>query len=65
MQAIVSFTSGCRNFFLIVFLIEQGGAEREQGLLQILTEMDGFKVSTSQVMFSICYLSFFFQQNIF
>ncbi|KAF6148021.1 hypothetical protein GIB67_024196 [Kingdonia uniflora] len=26
-----------------------GGAEREQGLLQILTEMDGFKVSTSQV----------------
>ncbi|KAI3451525.1 hypothetical protein Pfo_008190 [Paulownia fortunei] len=27
-----------------------GGAEREQGLLQILTEMDGFKVSTSQVL---------------
>ena len=27
----------------------QGGAEREQGLLQILTEMDGFKVSTAQV----------------
>lgn len=27
----------------------QGGAEREQGLLQILTEMDGFKESTSQV----------------
>ncbi|KAL0378262.1 UNVERIFIED_CONTAM: putative inactive ATP-dependent zinc metalloprotease FTSHI 4, chloroplastic [Sesamum radiatum] len=28
----------------------EGGAEREQGLLQILTEMDGFKVSTSQVL---------------
>ncbi|KAK1275481.1 ATP-dependent zinc metalloprotease FtsH [Acorus gramineus] len=27
-----------------------GGAEREQGLLQILTELDGFKVSTSQVL---------------
>ncbi|CAA7034799.1 unnamed protein product [Microthlaspi erraticum] len=27
-----------------------GGAEREQGLLQILTEMDGFKVTTSQVL---------------
>uniref|UniRef100_A0A0A0KHR8 AAA+ ATPase domain-containing protein n=2 Tax=Cucumis sativus TaxID=3659 RepID=A0A0A0KHR8_CUCSA len=27
-----------------------GGAEREQGLLQILTEMDGFKVSTAQVL---------------
>ncbi|KVH92195.1 AAA+ ATPase domain-containing protein [Cynara cardunculus var. scolymus] len=27
-----------------------GGAEREQGLLQILTEMDGFKESTSQVL---------------
>ncbi|OMO56268.1 hypothetical protein COLO4_35699 [Corchorus olitorius] len=27
-----------------------GGAEREQGLLQILTEMDGFKVYTSQVL---------------
>ncbi|XP_074295565.1 putative inactive ATP-dependent zinc metalloprotease FTSHI 4, chloroplastic [Silene latifolia] len=27
-----------------------GGAEREQGLLQILTEMDGFKVATSQVL---------------
>ncbi|THG08930.1 hypothetical protein TEA_003505 [Camellia sinensis var. sinensis] len=27
-----------------------GGAEREQGLLQILTEMDGFRVSTSQVL---------------
>ncbi|KAF6151764.1 hypothetical protein GIB67_010338 [Kingdonia uniflora] len=27
-----------------------GGAEKEQGLLQILTEMDGFKVSTSQVL---------------
>ncbi|XP_054795844.1 probable inactive ATP-dependent zinc metalloprotease FTSHI 4, chloroplastic isoform X1 [Prosopis cineraria] len=27
-----------------------GGAEREQGLLQILTEMDGFKVSTEQVL---------------
>ncbi|ERN19895.1 probable inactive ATP-dependent zinc metalloprotease FTSHI 4, chloroplastic [Amborella trichopoda] len=27
-----------------------GGAEREQGLLQILTEMDGFKVSSSQVL---------------
>ncbi|PSS30249.1 Inactive ATP-dependent zinc metalloprotease FTSHI 4 like [Actinidia chinensis var. chinensis] len=27
-----------------------GGAEREQGLLQMLTEMDGFKVSTSQVL---------------
>ncbi|KAL5992999.1 putative inactive ATP-dependent zinc metalloprotease FTSHI 4, chloroplastic [Asimina triloba] len=27
-----------------------GGAEREQGLLQILTEMDGFKVSTSEVL---------------
>ncbi|XVE86548.1 hypothetical protein DITRI_Ditri18aG0042000 [Diplodiscus trichospermus] len=27
-----------------------GGAEREQGLLQILTEMDGFKVSTSQAL---------------
>ncbi|CAH2043501.1 unnamed protein product [Thlaspi arvense] len=27
-----------------------GGAEREQGLLQILTEMDGFKVNTSQVL---------------
>ncbi|KAF6167180.1 hypothetical protein GIB67_029818 [Kingdonia uniflora] len=27
-----------------------GGAEREQGLLQILTEMDGFKISTSQVL---------------
>ncbi|KAL6582635.1 putative inactive ATP-dependent zinc metalloprotease FTSHI 4, chloroplastic [Orobanche minor] len=27
-----------------------GGAEREHGLLQILTEMDGFKVSTSQVL---------------
>ncbi|XP_047337672.1 probable inactive ATP-dependent zinc metalloprotease FTSHI 4, chloroplastic [Impatiens glandulifera] len=27
-----------------------GGAEREQGLLQILTEMDGFKVFTSQVL---------------
>ncbi|KAL8140951.1 hypothetical protein V2J09_006972 [Rumex salicifolius] len=27
-----------------------GGAEREQGLLQILTEMDGFKVSTQQVV---------------
>ncbi|XP_057544321.1 probable inactive ATP-dependent zinc metalloprotease FTSHI 4, chloroplastic [Amaranthus tricolor] len=27
-----------------------GGAEREQGLLQILTEMDGFKVSTSDVL---------------
>ncbi|KAJ8497833.1 hypothetical protein OPV22_008385 [Ensete ventricosum] len=28
-----------------------GGAEREQGLLQILTEMDGFKESTSQGRF--------------
>ncbi|RVW85312.1 putative inactive ATP-dependent zinc metalloprotease FTSHI 4, chloroplastic [Vitis vinifera] len=28
----------------------KGGAEREQGLLQILTEMDGFKVSTAQVL---------------
>ncbi|CAD5190594.1 unnamed protein product [Musa acuminata subsp. malaccensis] len=27
-----------------------GGAEREQGLLQILTEMDGFKESTSQIL---------------
>ncbi|CAL1379837.1 unnamed protein product [Linum trigynum] len=27
-----------------------GGAEREQGLLQILTEMDGFKEFTSQVL---------------
>ncbi|MED6122110.1 putative inactive ATP-dependent zinc metalloprotease FTSHI 4, chloroplastic [Stylosanthes scabra] len=27
-----------------------GGAEREQGLLQILTEFDGFKVSTAQVL---------------
>ncbi|ONK57643.1 uncharacterized protein A4U43_C09F2600 [Asparagus officinalis] len=27
-----------------------GGAEREQGLLQILTEMDGFKELTSQVL---------------
>ncbi|KAL1820264.1 hypothetical protein ACET3Z_015133 [Daucus carota] len=27
-----------------------GGAEREQGLLQILTEMDGFKEATSQVL---------------
>ncbi|KAF1871169.1 hypothetical protein Lal_00020903 [Lupinus albus] len=27
-----------------------GGAEREQGLLQILTELDGFKVSTAQVL---------------
>ncbi|KMT09184.1 hypothetical protein BVRB_6g132870 [Beta vulgaris subsp. vulgaris] len=27
-----------------------GGAEREQGLLQILTELDGFKESTSQVL---------------
>ncbi|KAL0917748.1 hypothetical protein M5K25_012834 [Dendrobium thyrsiflorum] len=27
-----------------------GGAEREQGLLQILTEMDGFKESTAQVL---------------
>ncbi|EPS68819.1 hypothetical protein M569_05949, partial [Genlisea aurea] len=27
-----------------------GGAEREQGLLQILTELDGFKISTSQVL---------------
>lgn len=27
-----------------------GGAEREQGLLQILTEMDGFKVSTAEVL---------------
>ncbi|KAK7350873.1 hypothetical protein VNO77_09903 [Canavalia gladiata] len=27
-----------------------GGAEREQGLLQILTEMDGFKVFTAQVL---------------
>ncbi|KAJ1696391.1 hypothetical protein LUZ63_004903 [Rhynchospora breviuscula] len=27
-----------------------GGAEREQGLLQILNEMDGFKESTSQVL---------------
>lgn len=27
-----------------------GGAEREQGLLQILTEVDGFKVSTAQVL---------------
>ncbi|KAK4264761.1 hypothetical protein QN277_025892 [Acacia crassicarpa] len=27
-----------------------GGAEREQGLLQILTELDGFKVSTEQVL---------------
>lgn len=27
-----------------------GGAEREQGLLQILTEMDGFKQDTSQVL---------------
>ncbi|KAF9599719.1 hypothetical protein IFM89_001665 [Coptis chinensis] len=27
-----------------------GGAEREQGLLQILTELDGFKVSTSQIL---------------
>ncbi|KAF5727707.1 ATP-dependent zinc metalloprotease FtsH [Tripterygium wilfordii] len=30
--------------------IGRGGAEREQGLLQILTEMDGFKESTSQVL---------------
>lgn len=43
--------------------MEQGGAEREQGLLQILTEMDGFKVSTSQVMFSVCYSSFFFSKT--
>ncbi|KAJ6737348.1 INACTIVE ATP-DEPENDENT ZINC METALLOPROTEASE FTSHI 4 CHLOROPLASTIC-RELATED [Salix viminalis] len=28
----------------------EGGAEREQGLLQILTEMDGFKEFTSQVL---------------
>ncbi|OMO57147.1 hypothetical protein CCACVL1_25957 [Corchorus capsularis] len=28
----------------------EGGAEREHGLLQILTEMDGFKESTSQVL---------------
>ncbi|PQM41999.1 putative inactive ATP-dependent zinc metalloprotease FTSHI 4 chloroplastic isoform X2 [Prunus yedoensis var. nudiflora] len=28
----------------------KGGAEREQGLLQILTEMDGFKEFTSQVL---------------
>lgn len=34
---------------VIWFLFYQGGAEREQGLLQILTEMDGFKQSTSQV----------------
>ncbi|XP_027368530.1 probable inactive ATP-dependent zinc metalloprotease FTSHI 4, chloroplastic [Abrus precatorius] len=27
-----------------------GGAEREQGLLQILTELDGFKVTTAQVL---------------
>ncbi|CAA0839438.1 AAA-type ATPase family protein [Striga hermonthica] len=27
-----------------------GGVEREQGLLQMLTEMDGFKVSTAQVL---------------
>jgi ATP-dependent metalloprotease FtsH len=27
-----------------------GGAEREQGLLQILTEMDGFRVATSKVL---------------
>lgn len=27
-----------------------GGAEREAGLMQILTEMDGFKVSTEQVL---------------
>ncbi|KAI4326133.1 hypothetical protein MLD38_031476 [Melastoma candidum] len=27
-----------------------GGAEREQGLLQILTELDGFKESTAQVL---------------
>ncbi|KAG0485206.1 hypothetical protein HPP92_009285 [Vanilla planifolia] len=27
-----------------------GGAEREQGLLQILTEMDGFKETTSEVL---------------
>ncbi|KAK2980383.1 hypothetical protein RJ640_014556 [Escallonia rubra] len=33
-----------------VMFPEQGGAEREQGLLQILTEMDGFKESTSQVL---------------
>lgn len=37
-----------KNMF--AFLLK-GGAEREQGLLQILTEMDGFKVSTSQVYF--------------
>ncbi|KAE8700032.1 putative cysteine desulfurase-like [Hibiscus syriacus] len=41
--------------FIISFLLPigemlKGGAEREQGLLQILTEMDGFKVSTSQVL---------------
>ncbi|KAL5079689.1 hypothetical protein RYX36_008110 [Vicia faba] len=30
--------------------MRSGGAEREQGLLQILTEMDGFKVSTAQVL---------------
>ncbi|KAI7983538.1 hypothetical protein LOK49_LG15G00002 [Camellia lanceoleosa] len=30
--------------------ISRSGAEREHGLLQILIEMDGFKVSTSQVL---------------
>ena len=30
--------------------IGRGGAEREQGLLQILTELDGYKEATSQVL---------------
>lgn len=36
-------------------VFDQGGAEREQGLLQILTEMDGFKESTAQACSTFLY----------
>ncbi|CAI8592221.1 unnamed protein product [Vicia faba] len=47
----IAFTQVIKLYSIIVKGPEdKGGAEREQGLLQILTEMDGFKVSTAQVL---------------
>ncbi|GKC50605.1 probable inactive ATP-dependent zinc metalloprotease FTSHI 4, chloroplastic, partial [Tanacetum coccineum] len=52
LKTIHSIPSGILEFCIqfAQFDGEVGGAEREQGLLQILTEMDGFKESTSQVL---------------